>query len=45
MANELGMQAIKVTGTIGGVETVRSLGLMQSITGCCRKSAEFDNTA
>ena len=27
MARELGMQAVKVTGTIGGVETVRSLNL------------------
>lgn len=28
MARELGMKAVKVTGTIGGVETVRSLGLI-----------------
>ncbi|MCG6936724.1 MAG: HAD family phosphatase [Gammaproteobacteria bacterium] len=28
MARELGMQAVKVTGTVGGVETVRSLGLL-----------------
>jgi len=31
MARELGMQAIKVTGTVGGVETVRSLGLLAGI--------------
>ena len=29
MATELGMQAVKVTGTAGGVETVRSLKLIQ----------------
>jgi putative hydrolase of the HAD superfamily len=29
MATELGMQAVKVTGTTGGVETVRSLKLIQ----------------
>ena len=28
-ANNMGMQAVKVTGTRGGVETVRSLGLIQ----------------
>jgi putative hydrolase of the HAD superfamily len=28
MARELGMQAVKVTGTAGGVETVRSLGFL-----------------
>ena len=28
IARELGMQAVKVTGTVGGVETVRSLGLL-----------------
>ncbi len=28
MARLLGMQAVKVTGTVGGVETVRSLGLL-----------------
>jgi hypothetical protein len=29
MATELGMQAVKVTGTTGGVETIRSLKLIQ----------------
>ena len=29
MTTELGMQAVKVTGTTGGVETVRSLKLIQ----------------
>jgi len=27
-AKDLGMQAVKVTGTIGGVETIKRLGLL-----------------